>query len=199
MLTEENYIEASKLLNCEVEVIKAVDEIESQGEGFLDSGKLKILFEGHRFYVYSHNGEQLAKQYPSICYKSWTRKYYKGGELEYVRFNLAFSIHAEAAMLSTSWGRFQIMGDEYWRMDYQSVGMMVDDFKKGEYQQLIGFCKFVLSKKLEKHLQNRNWAAFALGYNGKSYKANKYDTKLKQAYEKHKAIGISANSTSTNS
>jgi hypothetical protein len=34
-------------------------------------------------------------------------------------------------------------------------------------------------------LKNKNWAAFARGYNGKDYKINKYDQKLAAAYKKH--------------
>ena len=88
-------------------------------------------------------------------------------------------------MKSTSWGAYQIMGDEYWRLGFESVSQMVDSFKKGEYEQLQGFAKFVMSKKLVKALQQKNWALFARGYNGTNFSQNQYDKKLKEAYEKY--------------
>ncbi|MFB9080551.1 N-acetylmuramidase domain-containing protein [Flavobacterium procerum] len=34
-------------------------------------------------------------------------------------------------------------------------------------------------------LRNKNWASFALKYNGPAYKTNKYDEKLARAYAKY--------------
>lgn len=39
---------------------------------------------------------------------------------------------------------------------------------------------------LAKHLRTKDWAAFALGYNGKDYKINHYHTKLAAAYKQHR-------------
>lgn len=34
-------------------------------------------------------------------------------------------------------------------------------------------------------LKNKDWAAFAKGYNGPEYAVNKYDVKMKDAYERY--------------
>ena len=49
-LSEKDLIDFSKKYNVELAAIKAVNEIESTGKGFLLSGKPKILFEGHVFW-----------------------------------------------------------------------------------------------------------------------------------------------------
>lgn len=189
MLTEQDYINAANDLGCNVAAIKAVDDVESLGDGFLASGKLKILFEGHKFYKYVTDPEQVSKDYPTICFRvstAETRKYYLGGEAEYKRFNQAFKIDPRAAMLSTSWGRYQIMGFNYQDAGYKSVDEMIDDYKLGEDKQLLSFCQFVKKVDLHKCLQGDkpDFAAFASGYNGKSYKINKYDIKLQASFNK---------------
>jgi len=50
MITESQYVKCADLLNVEPAVIKAVAEVESNGEGFLKDGKPKILFEPHIFW-----------------------------------------------------------------------------------------------------------------------------------------------------
>lgn len=49
MITESQYVKCAELLNVEPAVIKAVAEVESNGEGFFN-GKPKILFEPHIFW-----------------------------------------------------------------------------------------------------------------------------------------------------
>lgn len=51
-----------------------------------------------------------------------------------------------------------------------------------EREHLKAFGKFLEVNKLIPHLQERNWAKFAEGYNGAGYKLNNYDEKLKAAY-----------------
>ena len=185
VITAEQYQEAATLLGCKVAAVKAVAKKESNGSGFLPSGKLKILFEGHHFYKRCENPKGWYVVYPTICYPVWTKKNYLGGEAEYKRFNTAFNLDPTAAMLSTSWGAFQIMGFNFSAAGYQSVNEMIDDFKKGEYQQLLGFCRFLKSNGIHKYLQGDKpkFALFAAAYNGPAFKQNKYDTILEGYFD----------------
>jgi hypothetical protein len=56
---------------------------------------------------------------------------------------------------------------------------------KDEGQHLKAFSGFIKSNKLEKYLQKKDWAGFAKRYNGPAYAQNKYDIKMKEAYEKY--------------
>lgn len=68
-LKEQDYINASKELGCEVAAIKAVAEVESAGSGFLSDGQPKILFERH--YFSRLTGGKFDKSYPDISYPKW--------------------------------------------------------------------------------------------------------------------------------
>ena len=97
-------------------------------------------------------------------------------------------INKKAAYLSTSFGGFQIMGFNYKLAGYSNVYDFAEDMMyKDEDKHLMAFCNFVgHNKKMTKDLKNKNWAGFARRYNGAKYKKNKYDTKLKDAYNKAK-------------
>ena len=53
---------------------------------------------------------------------------------------------------------------------------------EGEDRHLQAFCAFVTARGLADALARRDWAAFARGYNGPAYAANRYDARLAQAY-----------------
>ena len=188
-LSEKDLEDLAKELKVEVAAIKAVYEVESSGRGFLTSGKPKILFEGHIFWnqlkKYELNPVNFKAGNEDILYPIWTGKYYKGGEGEYDRLNKAKKIHKSAALESTSWGIFQIMGFHYKKVGYNTVQDYVNAMYKSERTHLIAFGKFIKSEGLVRFLKNNEWAKFAYKYNGAGYKKNDYDTKLAAAYKKY--------------
>lgn len=179
-LVEADYIKAATLLGVEVASIKAIAHVESSGSGFLSNGLPKILFEGHWFSKLS-NGK-FDEKHPTLSYKKWTKKHYKSGVAEYSRYNAAKALDVDAAMKSTSWGKFQIMGFNCSKCGYSDVKTFVAEMHKSEGHQLIAFVNFLKSTKLDAHLKSKSWAAFAKGYNGPAYAENKYDMRLQQAY-----------------
>lgn len=188
MFSEGLYQEVAAQLNCEVAAIKAVARVESAGRGFTSGGRLMCLFEGHVFYEKTDG--KFAKSHPSLCYPKWVTKYYKSSyDDEYVeRFSAAFRLDADAAIQSSSWGAFQIMGFHYEKLDFDSPGAMLDYLKADLKNHLRLFAKFILLKQninLLMALQGKNWGTFAYFYNGQSYKVNRYDSKLKAAYTKY--------------
>ena len=80
LLEEHDYETVAHLLDCDVAAVKAVAEVESAGEGFLQDGRTKILFEGHVFYKYTKG--KYKDSHPDICYTPWTKQYYLGGSKE---------------------------------------------------------------------------------------------------------------------
>lgn len=191
-LNELAYNNAAKSLGCEVAAIRAVADIESAGGGFLSSGRPKILFEAH---VFSRETKRVYDtSHPKISSRRWNKSFYIGNEKEYDRLVAAMKLDRNAAIRSTSWGKFQIMGFNHKAAGYESLEKFLADMYISESKQLDGFVSFLKSKSLDTPLKNKDWATFAEGYNGSSYKENKYDTKLKAAYEKHVAV----NSTVTN-
>lgn len=192
MITEKQYKEAAQKLNCEIAAIKAVQKIETGGKGgFLSNDKPVILFEGHVFWKYLKQNNidpnKFVKGNEDILYPSWTKKYYKGGIAEWDRLNRAIQIHRDSALMSASWGMFQIMGFNYKTCGKRSVRDFVDSMSESEYEQLMLSVNFIINNpKILKALQNKDWDTFAYYYNGSGYKANQYDTKLAQAYKQFK-------------
>jgi hypothetical protein len=119
LLNDNDYQNAANVLHCEINVIKAVAEVESSGTGFYTCGLPKILFEAHMFHDLTKGIYD--KQYPNISSPVWNKALYKGNLLEFNRLDIAKKLNETAALMSTSWGRFQIMGSNYKLCDYKTV------------------------------------------------------------------------------
>ena len=181
-LTEQDYIDAAKLLNCKVAAIKAVKEVETRGSGFQNDGKPIILFERHIFHRLT-NG-MYSKSHPDISNPN-PGEYGKYSE-QYDRLAKASVLNANAALQSCSWGLFQIMGFNFSICGYKSLDDFITAMKNTEKDHLFAFCNLVINKDLDDELQREDWAGFARGYNGKNYKINKYDSKLLASFNKYK-------------
>lgn len=200
-LQEDDLIAFAKEYDLELAAVKAVNEIESRGKGFLLHGRPVILFEGHVFWRELKKRGIDPKQFTEsrlkdVLYEKWTRKHYRGGREEYTRLEKAAGmsdkpeVH-EAAYCSASWGSFQIMGFHYKKLGYASVDHFVSEMYVHEREHLKAFGRFIREtsfsgKTLLEWLKLKDWAKFAHGYNGAGYKKNKYDTKLRNAYLKYK-------------
>jgi hypothetical protein len=190
-------------LGVELAAIKAVNEVESGGRGFLVTGLPKILFEGHVFWrqlvARGINPEQYVAGNENVLYKKWTKKFYVGGKAEWDRMNKAIAIAkpgdssdtikniTEAAYAAASYGCFQTMGYHYSSLGYAEIIKFLADMKHSEGRQLMILGKFLKVNNMVDDLKNKRWAAFALKYNGSGYKENEYDKKLAKAYKKYAA------------
>jgi N-acetylmuramidase len=185
-LTEDDYQRAAQKLGCEVAAVKAVAEVESGPHGaFLSSGDPVILFERHKFHQFT--GGKYDQTHPGISNK--TPGGYGAVSQQHTRLQEAAALDPDAALMSCSWGRFQVMGFHWKNLDYPSLKDFVDGMYLSEANHLDSFVRYIEKTGLAKHLKTRNWAGLALGYNGQNYKINKYDEKLAAAYKKHRGTG----------
>src|ERR1043165_1393775 len=182
ILNKNDYKQAAELLKCEVAAIKAVAEVESSGGGFLPDGRPKILFERHKFHKFT--GGAFAAKHPDISQPT-PGGYGKAGTHQWDRFNEAFALNPVAAIKSCSWGKFQAMGFNFELCGFATLEDFHAAMLKSEGEHLKAFCHFISNSKLDGALRNLKWATFASGYNGKTFKKNKYDTKLAAAFKKH--------------
>ncbi|MFD1605212.1 N-acetylmuramidase domain-containing protein [Flavobacterium artemisiae] len=195
LLSEQDLIDFAKQFGLELAVVKAVNEVESNGKGFLIDGRPKILFEGHIFWKELEKRSINPKTYVNsntqdILFEKYTKKYYVGGTAEYTRLNKAQNLaqdkrFVDAANSSASWGLFQIMGFNAVSIGYKTVDEFVEKMNLNEGEQLKAFGLFLQKNNLIPLLKSKNWASFALKYNGPAYKTNKYDEKLAKAYAKY--------------
>ena len=201
-LTAADYEAAAKELGCEVAVIKTIEMVESGGAAFDKKNRPYILYERH---VFSRNtnpkhkydesdsnlscktpyhwekktkrasiDDQPADQYPNVGGKE------ENNEFSYQRLMKAYSLDEEAALKACSWGKFQVLGENY-SGAFASVREMVEAVCKNELGQLKTFVSFVKSNHLQKSLKDKDWLHIARTYNGKHQKG--YDVKLKKQYD----------------
>lgn len=182
-------------LNCEPAALMAVDLTESGGSGFLADGVTpKLLFEPHIFW------KELRKanidpvpfasnpKYAGILYPKWgTKKYGKTSE-QHGRMELAAEINRDAALKSASWGRYQILGNNWEGTGSKNLQDFVNRMYKSEDEHLDMFTAYIKYSHLDDELRGKDWAGFAAGYNGAEYRKNDYDGKLKRNYIKAKII-----------
>lgn len=183
-LTESDFQQTANALDCEVAAIKAVSDVESKSSGFFPSGQPIILFEAHIFS--KHTQHRYDNSHPDISSKRWDRSLYTMGEHEYLRLQRAMELDRHAALMSASFGRYQIMGFNHQAAGYNDVEAFVRDMFLSEANHLKAFASFIQSNsQLHGALKAKNWPYFARIYNGPGYSKNHYDEKLAHAYEKY--------------
>ena len=190
-LKDEDYRWVANAMGLEPAIVKAVIEVETGKRGaFVAPMKPVILFEGHVFWrrlkLYGLDPVDYMRGNEDILHVEWTRRNYKGGLKEYERLERARKIHHDSALESTSWGLFQIMGFNYEKCGCNNVNEFVEKMCSGIRGQLTLWAEFLHRNGLDECLRNRRWSLFALRYNGRGYKVNHYDKRLKMAYLKYK-------------
>ena len=225
-ITEQQWSVTAKKLDCEPAVLKAFAEVESGGRSSFwrlnktDGASIPaILYERHYFSHATNNRYDMA--HPDI---SWTTPYrkkssfgtkdkkmhdgkvdaddiYSSYSSSYLRLINAYRLAPDAALKSCSWGKFQIMGENFKLCGQPDIDAFVEEMCTSEASQIALIAEFIRNKprawknsknkKLGKEIslwdavKTKNWSAIAFNYNGPSYKTYKYDTLMKAAYEKH--------------
>ena len=176
-----DYQAVATAIRCEVAAVRAVVSVEAAGSGFYSDGRPKILFDAHWFGDLT--SDDYDNDYPSISSPVWNRDLYIGGVGEWNRLYLACTLDRIAAMKSASWGLGQVMGFNHKAAGYGDVETFVRDMHLSEGKQLMAMFNFIKTNGLDRALISKDWATFARGYNGESYRENAYDEKLADAYD----------------
>jgi len=161
-LTDADLETTAGSMGCERATIDAVCDVESSGSGFLRDGRPKILFEAHVFHHLTDG--RWGRSHPGISSPQWNRALYGvGGAHQYERLAEAMELDEHAALQSASWGRFQIMGENYAMVGFRDVGAFVTAMCAGEREHLGAFQEFCDKRSLTSPLRNRDWVTFAPG------------------------------------
>ena len=188
MISEEKYIEVANELGIEVAAIKAIAEVESSGNGFLDTGEPKILFEPHIFWrelkSKGIDPNKFAKSNEDILYPKWRSGSYGKISEQHSRLQRAVNIDREAALKSASWGKFQVLATNWKSLGYNYLQDFINCAYESEDCHLDMFVRFIRANNLVKYLKNKDYNKFFEGYNGPSYKETKYPQKFQDAYKR---------------
>ncbi len=186
-LSQQDFENAAQQLGVPVAAVKAVATVESNGGGFMTDGRVKVQYEPHVMFQrislkfgQARALQELAK-HPDLVAR--TPGSYQSLDKEDRDMDRAGQvIDRDCALESASWGAFQIMGYHWKTCGYANLQAFVN----AQYSaagQLDTFVKFIQADPvLLRALKARDWAGFAYRYNGKGYKANRYDTKMADAY-----------------
>lgn len=91
----------------------------------------------------------------------------------------------DAALSSISIGVGQVMIANWKSLGYASPQAMFDEIRTGGLRaQIEAMFRFIRANNLVDELERGDWAAFARVYNGPAYRKNRYDEKLKAAFER---------------
>lgn len=191
-LTEDDFVEVAAEMDVEVAAIKAVVEIEAgkTHQGFWSEGKPLINFDLSMFRRFAaRNGVALGKYRRShsvVFARPNSARYGSQQAGQQARLDAARTIHDLSAIQGTFWGMFQIGGFNWKKCGADSPDEFVRLMSRSERDQLELFATFVRKSGLLPALQARNWSAFARGYNGPSFAARGYHTRMAAAYSRLK-------------
>lgn len=207
-VSDNAFEQASKQLGVPQSYVRAIAEVETNGESFLKDGSVKILFERHWFKrklgealkkpevckhiasklgVTTTSGSELIalieKKYENIC--SSTRGGYKGGAAEWDRLNLAMDFDVESGAQAASYGGYQLMGFNHVACGYKTAKDMMLGLAKSESDQFLAMISFIKANAaMLSALKRADWNKFAELYNGSAYVENKYHIKLASSEKK---------------
>lgn len=190
-LTTRDFELAGRRLRVPPAALMAVAEVEGGSTGFLRDGQPVILFEAHHFSRLTDHA--FDSTHPKISSRRWDRRLYatgtpeQRGQREHKRLAEAITLDREAALQSASWGLFQVMGFNWRDLRYRSLQEFINAMYRSEADHLESLERFISFKRLDDELRRLDWPAFARGYNGPGYAANKYDVKMAQAYRRYAA------------
>ncbi|MFL9824766.1 N-acetylmuramidase domain-containing protein [Rhodoplanes sp. SY1] len=184
-------VRAAQANGIETAALLAVVEVESAGQPLeADGATPRLLFERHVFH------RELAARAPArlavavgqgLAHPDWRRDtQYKDQGSSAARLALlarARAVDVECTLRSCSWGLGQTMGFLAEEIGFANAVAMVDHMTRGGVDAQIDLMvREIRRKNIVAALNGHDWDAFALRYNGKGYKANRYDTKLAEAH-----------------
>ncbi len=176
---------AAELGVPEWEVIGAVARTEAGRGAYGSDGLPTVLFERHKFSRFTDH--RYDEAHPDISNRQAGGYGGSAHSHAWERFLKAYDLDADAALRSTSWGQFQMMGFNFHMTPHKDARELVSFLAKSERNQLTVFMDYVRFNNLIDALKTRNWRAFAQGYNGDDYERNSYHTVMERHYNELKA------------
>lgn len=176
-LSADDYATSAATIGCETAMVEALARTEDTN--WDASGGPGILFERHLFSKHSKHVYNLT--HPDISNR------HQGGygllRMQYPKLVRAGVLNEEAALKSCSWGKFQILGENFAAAGFDTVAAMVTAMMISEQEHLKAATNFIVNnKQLKKAMVDRNWVAVAIAFNGAGYAETNYNGRLEAAY-----------------
>jgi len=182
-ITDSDYQAAARSLECEEAAIRAIAKVESPRGPFEDDGEPSILFERHVFHRLT--GGKYDRVDPNIS--SPRRGGYGKYSEQHGRLQRAAALDRNAALMSASWGQFQIMGENYKQAGHATLQSFINAMYRDAASHLRALVDFIRNdRRLLTAIRNKDWTRFARIYNGPAYAEHEYDVRIARAYDEIK-------------
>jgi hypothetical protein len=185
------YAAAALALMCEERALRAVAAVESGALGaFLETDEPVILYERHLFSRFTHgkfDGHALPPNFPMAwgVLSDPRPGGYGPPTVQHRKLEAACAMNRDAALRATSWGAFQILGDNFLVCGYLTLQAFVNAMYRSADDHLIALACFIKSDHRQVDaIRSRDWTSFARLYNGPAFARNQYDVKLATAYRR---------------
>jgi len=159
--------------------LRAVARVESAGGGFDRRGRPTMLYERHKFH--RHTGGKW-----SVCsFSNGVVGGYKESSWDKLLGALGTG-EVDAAFMSCSWGKFQVLGEWWDELGYASPYALARSALDGEAAHYELLCRYLEFSGLARAMAKisadpESCRAFAKGYNGPGYRDYAYHQKLAAA------------------
>ncbi len=200
--SESSFIHAAQLLNISVNVIKSFAKVESGTYGaFLPHEPYEpvILYERHVFHRLTEG--KYDKEFVEIPNVTGRQVYllsspsaggYGPVGIQHAKLAAACKLDRDAALMSCSWGLFQLMGENYSLCGHLTLQSFINAMYNSVDDHLAAFCQFVLNNK--KRVEGKllidalrsippDFTIASLIYNGPKAIKNGYHIKFRKVYE----------------
>jgi len=192
MFSEETRSEIERVadrIGVEPAALLAIAEVESAGKAFAIVGgrpEPLIRFEGHYFDRRLPAAKRAAARAAGLADpKAGAVKNPASQAARWALLARAAAIDHKAAHESISWGLGQVMGAHWAWLGYADVDALVAEARASVGGQAALMARYIDKAGLTDAIRKRDWAAFARGYNGPSYKRHGYDRKIAAAYARY--------------
>jgi hypothetical protein len=193
-LTDADCARAARRLSSKIDplLVRAFAEKEAGGRsGFAADGRIIIAFEGHKFRKYTHRIYD--RSHPTLSYPytraGWRAKWVVNNSNQSTSWRAletAMALDHDAALKSTSFGAFQVLGENHRDCGYPKVDDFVNLMKSGMAGQLEAFVLFCKMKPgLVPALERQDFTDIGVKYNGGAQEG--YDSGLRRIYNRLKA------------
>jgi hypothetical protein len=189
ILTRVDFEAAARELGIDPAWMRAIGVVESKRQGFDAKDRPAILFEPHAFSALTHHRHDGARCQISgapgvVSRKNWAPGTYGSFGQQWIRLEAAEKLDRPAALMATSWGRFQQLGRD--RYGWPNIETFVAAMHESEQQHLAALCAFLRGKTVKgetlvEAIRRGDVDGLAKGYNGRGYKRTGWDRKFRTA------------------
>jgi peptidoglycan hydrolase-like protein with peptidoglycan-binding domain len=176
----------ARSIGCGEDELQAFLDTETNSKGFDAKGRPIILFEPHVFYRNLRGAQRQTAVDAGLAYKSWGEKPYPKDS--YPRLHKAIAINPTAALKACSWGRSQVLGENFKAAGFKTVQDMVLAFMRDEEEHIKAMVNFIIEKnidedlvklsKLDRPTTPEDCIPIVEKYNGKGFRKNGYHIKF---------------------